>query len=91
MEPGLREAVIALSGVDLPPRSEAADLPASVGLDVDLPAAGAWPTSALELLDQAESRLRQGDYQGFGEALQELRRLLEELRSGGDGGRSGGE
>jgi uncharacterized membrane protein (UPF0182 family) len=43
---------------------------------------GTWPTEALELLDLAESRLRQGDWQGFGEALARLRGLLE--------GRAGG-
>jgi hypothetical protein len=42
-------------------------------------AAGAWPTDALELLEEAESRARQGDWRGFGEALDRLRALLEGL------------
>ena len=37
-----------------------------------------------ELLELAESRARQGDWQGFGEALAELRSLLERLESGGE-------
>jgi uncharacterized membrane protein (UPF0182 family) len=45
----------------------------------------AWPQSALDLLDQAESRLRDGDWQGFGAALQELRTLLQGLSSGQGG------
>jgi len=43
---------------------------------------GVWPTAALDLLERAESRAREGDWQGFGEALEELRALLQRLRSG---------
>ena len=46
-------------------------------------AVGAWPVAALSLLEQAEERARQGDWQGFGLALDELRALLERLQSGG--------
>ncbi len=45
--------------------------------------AAAWPSAALELLEEAESRARDGDWQGFGEALERLRVLLERLESGG--------
>ena len=38
-----------------------------------------WPQEALERLDEAERQLQQGDYQGFGESLEALRRLLEQL------------
>jgi uncharacterized membrane protein (UPF0182 family) len=38
-----------------------------------------WPQEALERLDEAERRLQQGDYRGFGESLDALRRLLEQL------------
>jgi uncharacterized membrane protein (UPF0182 family) len=49
-----------------------------------LPTPGAlWPSEALQLLEQAESRARAGDWQGFGEALAELRSLLERLQRGG--------
>lgn len=47
-----------------------------------------WPREALELLDDAESQLRAGDWEGFGRSLSELRRLLERLE-GGDGGPMG--
>jgi uncharacterized membrane protein (UPF0182 family) len=43
----------------------------------------AWPTAALDLLEQAEASARKGDWQGFGEALDELRLLLQGLDSGG--------
>ena len=43
------------------------------------PESGRWPAAALEVLDRAEALLRQGDWQGFGAALQELRTLLEGL------------
>ncbi|MBI4544184.1 MAG: UPF0182 family protein [Gemmatimonadetes bacterium] len=35
-----------------------------------------WPRRALELLEEAERRLRRGDYAGFGASLTELRELL---------------
>ncbi|MGD2068538.1 MAG: UPF0182 family protein [Gemmatimonadota bacterium] len=92
MEPTLEGAVAALAG-RLP--SDFAGDEGTVAGTEGLPGAGAassvpsaerWPAEALEVLDRAESRLREGDYQGFGEALAELRSLLEELGGGGDGG-----
>jgi uncharacterized protein len=44
-----------------------------------------WPQDALGLLDQAEERLREGDYRGFGEALTRLRALLKELSTTSSG------
>jgi len=41
----------------------------------------AWPDAALEALERAEALLRQGDWAGFGQALDELRSLLEEAES----------
>ncbi len=38
-----------------------------------------WSTDALDLLERAEARAREGDWSGFGEALEELRLLLEQL------------
>lgn len=43
-----------------------------------------WPSTALELLDEAESRAREGDWEGFGEALERLRALLERLSGGSE-------
>jgi hypothetical protein len=43
---------------------------------------GVWPAAALDLLELAETRAREGDWQGFGAALDELRALLERLEGG---------
>jgi uncharacterized membrane protein (UPF0182 family) len=71
------EGLVAQSG---DPVDAAAALPTtpSPGLDI-----GAWPTEALRLLDAAEARLRDGDYAGFGQALEELRRFLRDREGSG--------
>jgi uncharacterized membrane protein (UPF0182 family) len=75
MREQLADAVASLAGVQLNP-SEAAG-------PEGMPAPGAlWPSEALELLERAEARARAGDWQGFGEALAELRALLEGLQGG---------
>jgi hypothetical protein len=48
--------------------------------------AARWPREALELLDRARDRLRAGDWSGYGEALAELRALLERLEQQSRGG-----
>lgn len=63
----------AMAGLDL-----AVDAPTDVPSPV-LPALGVWPRQALDLLDRAEARLRDGDWTGYGRALDELRALLEDL------------
>ncbi len=50
------------------------------------PAAG-WPSTALDLLDSANARLRRGEWQAYGDALARLRSLLEKLKQGGTGSR----
>jgi uncharacterized protein len=50
------------------------------------PSGVSMSAEALRLLDQAESRLREGDWTGFGEALERLRRLLRDATGGGDSG-----
>ena len=73
MEPTLEEAVGAFRG-----RKVTVTDPATVAL----PTAGPgerWPSEALDLLRRAEARLREGDWLGFGTALQELEDLLERL------------
>jgi len=50
-----------------------------------VPPMGAWPREALDLLEEAERRLRAGDWSGFGSALDELRTLLRGISSGGGG------
>jgi uncharacterized membrane protein (UPF0182 family) len=75
MREQLSEAVAAFAGMQagVPSAAEAESLPALGTM---------WPTEALDLLEQAESRARAGDWQGFGEALAELRALLERLQAG---------
>ncbi len=64
---------------------ESALLPeAGTGVVADL-ASRAWPAEALELLEEAERRLRAGDWAGFGTALDELRTLLQGMSGGGGG------
>lgn len=51
------------------------------------PAAQAgWPRQALELLDAADARLRAGDWAGYGQAMEQLRTLLERMQRPGAGG-----
>jgi len=47
------------------------------------PGGSEWPSAALDLLERADASAREGDWRGFGEALDELRALLERLE--GDG------
>ena len=82
MEETLREAIQALARTadgavpQFTSAEEALDVPS---LDTDQ-----WPAEALALLEVADAALRTGDFQGFGEALAELRALLERLSSGAD-------
>jgi uncharacterized membrane protein (UPF0182 family) len=77
MEETLQESIqaLALVAADVAPEltfsGDSADFPT---LDIDQ-----WPAEALALLEVADSALRIGDFQGFGEALDELRALLERL------------
>jgi len=47
------------------------------------PSPGVWPSEAIRLLDQADQRIRAGDWEGFGTALDELRSFLEGIRGPG--------
>jgi uncharacterized membrane protein (UPF0182 family) len=81
MEASLAEAIATLAGDRAPSVAQDALDARSLGLPTD----AAWPREALELLDLAERRLREGDYAAFGVALEELRRLLDRLSPpGGD-------
>jgi hypothetical protein len=56
------------------------ELPVEVGDVRAAPPTGAptdWSSQALDLLDRAESRLRDGDWAGYGDLMGQLRRLLE--------------
>jgi hypothetical protein len=77
MEETLQESIQALARIadasvpDLIFADGPLDLPS---LDIDQ-----WPAEALALLEAADAALRTGDFQGFGDALDELRALLERL------------
>lgn len=89
MTPSLTESVARLSGA-APPRAQASDAGDAPAIDaanavdrVAEPGTGPWSAEALRLLERAEERARQGDWQGYGEALDELRALLRSLGAGG--------
>ncbi|HSK19558.1 MAG TPA: UPF0182 family protein [Longimicrobiales bacterium] len=77
MAEALPEAIAALLGetgtedVSVRDTTEA-DLPVAAG-----PAQAAWRARALELMREADARLREGDFAGFGAAWSRLRTLLE--------------
>jgi uncharacterized membrane protein (UPF0182 family) len=82
MTESLPEAISQLAGFEIAAAggdvSAAGDGPTTAAGDQ-----GAWPSTALDLLQQAEERAREGDWQGFGESLARLRTLLEGLQSAG--------
>jgi uncharacterized membrane protein (UPF0182 family) len=82
MEPTLQEAIAALA---LSGGSDLSVLPTGGEVEGGDPSPVLWPQEALDLLDEAETHLRDGDWAGFGRALEQLRTLLRNL-SGGSGG-----
>jgi hypothetical protein len=76
MEATLDDAIAKLAGGAVPMARTSEVDQRAVTLPQDT---SGWPREALELLDLAERRLRGGDYTGFGDALEQLRRLLERL------------
>ena len=71
MEPTLEESLAAFAGRRVSARdSDVLSVPIT---------AERWPAEALDLLRYAEGRLREGDWPGFGTALEELEDLLERL------------
>jgi uncharacterized membrane protein (UPF0182 family) len=79
LEETLQEAIGALAGN----ANAAGPLVTLADGPVDLPTLDIdeWPAEALSLLEAADAALRTGDFQGFGEALDELRVLLRRLSS----------
>jgi hypothetical protein len=74
MEPTLAAAVDGL--YDGTPRTRRPEVTAE-----EVGVGGGWADQALQLLDQARERLREGDFAGFGDALEQLERLLRQLSS----------
>ena len=68
MTESLGEGVRALAGGGVVPTLASIDAPQSGAVS---------GRSALDILDEAEAALRRGDFQGFGQGLDELRRALE--------------
>ncbi len=81
MEETLAQAISALAEAagDEPPETDVSERSPQNVLG---PSEG-WPQEALHLLDEAEGRLRAGDWTGFGNALDELRVLLRSISGGG--------
>jgi hypothetical protein len=71
MREDLPGAIASLAGVEIGP--------GATGERGEAGADGAWPRAALDVLERAEARLREGDWPGFGAALDELRALLQQL------------
>ena len=89
MRENLAEAINELAGIAVPvpgaisgvsPLGTLAVVPT---LDPLIGADGVWSSAALALLERADASARAGDWQGYGEALAELRALLQRLGSGG--------
>lgn len=59
-------------------RTRPAEPPSVGGSAPRPPASGDWSRRALQLLEQAEQRLRSGDWAGFGESWNALRTLLRQ-------------
>ncbi len=74
----LDDAIRGLAGMELAVVSGAEGGASNVG-GVAARGGAAWPSAALDLLERAETSAREGNWQGFGEALAELRALLERL------------
>ncbi len=81
---GAIQALAAEDGRSVAPRPGTVVQGAAVG-DLGPIDTSRWPAEALDLLEQAESRLREGDFAGFGERLDRLRTLLRSLSSGEGG------
>ncbi len=79
MDPTLRGAMAAL---ELPLEARAA----REGSSPEAGPSGRWPRQALDLLDRAQDRLRNGDWAGYGQALDQLRALLERMQQDSTGG-----
>ncbi len=77
MDSTLAGSIEALRGVAATTTAVSPVLRAAGAGPAILPATGDWPAQALRLLDQADARLRAGDFAGFGAAWKQLRAVLD--------------
>ncbi len=77
MEPTLLEAIAQLEETEVGLGTEA-NLDLQEMSQIEISSSG-WPIEALELLEKAETAARDLDFATFGEALRELRELLQDL------------
>lgn len=75
----------AMATLDLPMDDPEGDGPAGQPIQI----VAEWPRQALDLLETAERRLREGDWAGYGQALEELRGVLERASQAPTGGGGG--
>jgi hypothetical protein len=84
MAEDFRSAIMAL-GVDLIDTATPPEGDVSTGAPLrpaDAGATEAWRQQALQLMREADNRLRAGDFAGFGAAWDRLRTLLEQRPQG---------
>ena len=82
MTESLSEAVAQLAGSEIFTQDAATSVAADPSADAVSGNPEAWPAEALTLLEGAEARARDGDWEGYGQALEELRLLLQQLQRG---------
>lgn len=80
MAPTLAEAIEMIRGGEFETSDPDRQAPI-IQTPADFP--GVWPQRALDLLDQAEERLRKGDWAGFGARWEELRAFLNGVQTPG--------
>ena len=85
MEETLPEAIQALASMsgDASGNLESATGPIPAVVDRSPLDRSRWPADALALLEDAEAALRAGNFEGFGDALDELKALLQRLSEEG--------
>ncbi len=84
MAESLRDAIAQLAGSGYAQSAPGATGAPNTGAGPGTPTqTDGWPAAALDLLERAEQRARDGDWQGYGQALDELRALLRRLGAGG--------
>jgi len=74
---GSIQALRGVSGATGPPGAGTTQPAGAPAAAPALPPGGDWPRQARELLDEADRRLRAGDFAGFGAALKQLRAVLD--------------